>query len=63
MEAQDGKPAGQAHPSTVLGTIISVPDEIVSPLSGVIGAAIACFALAFMMFLTFFDVAGTFSFK
>jgi TRAP-type C4-dicarboxylate transport system permease small subunit len=41
-----------------LSRVIGILDFIVKPVSGKFGAVVACTALATMMFLTFFDVAG-----
>jgi TRAP-type transport system small permease protein len=57
----EAKPKGdmiQASPSTVLSIFIKYLDKVIEPLNGVFGVTIAGAAIASMMFLTFFDVAG-----
>jgi TRAP-type transport system small permease protein len=58
MDAQSGQVPTQPAPRGGLARFIHYLDKIVNPVSGIFGAAIACTALAGMMFLTFVDVAG-----
>jgi TRAP-type C4-dicarboxylate transport system permease small subunit len=60
MEVQPNKAVKQPTPPNALAIVIKFLSRVVSPLSGVLGAVIASTAIAAMMFLTFFDVAGRF---
>jgi TRAP-type transport system small permease protein len=60
MEARDSKTPAQATVPDGLAKTVAFLTKLVNPLSGVVGAIIASSVLAFMMFLTFFDVAGRF---
>ena len=60
MELQPDKVITQKEPTSGLSKIINLLDKVINPLSGKMGRIISCTAIACMMFLTFFDVAGRF---